>query len=142
LRNPYPVATRISLVDVNDVGAAAATVLTEPGHLFATYELCGTEPLSQTHVAEVIGQQLGRPVRAETTPLDEWERTARAAGLSDFAVNTLKAMFQYYERFGLAGNPNVLRWLLKGEPTSLFDFVRDTFIERAAPLSRRERGRG
>jgi uncharacterized protein YbjT (DUF2867 family) len=134
LRNPYPVATRISLVDVNDVGAAAATVLTEPGHLFATYELCGTEPLSQTQVAEVIGQQLGRPVRAEATPLDEWERTARAAGLSDYALTTLKAMFQYYERFGLAGNPNVLRWLLKGEPTSLSDFARAIIGERASPL--------
>ena len=126
LRNPYAVATRISLVDVNDLGQAAATVLTEPGHLHATYELCGTEPLSQSEVAEVIGHHLDRTVRAEATSLDDWERTARAAGLSDYALATLKAMFQYYERFGLGGNPNVLRWLLRREPTSLSEFIHRT----------------
>jgi len=34
-------------------------------------------------------------------------------------------MFEYYDRWGLAGNPNVLRGLLKREPTSL-----DLFVER------------
>ena len=44
---PYPVETRLSLVDLQDVGAAAARVSTEPGHEGATYELVGTAPLSQ-----------------------------------------------------------------------------------------------
>jgi NAD(P)H dehydrogenase (quinone) len=41
-RVPYPVETRISLVDLRDVAAAAALVLTEPGHAGATYALVGT----------------------------------------------------------------------------------------------------
>lgn len=134
LRNPYSVATRLSLVDVNDVAEAASIVLSEPSHLNAMYELCGTEPLSQTQVVETIAQQLGRPVRAEATRLNEWERIASAAGLNDYAIATLKAMFMFYERFGLCGNPNVLRWLLRREPTSLSDFVRATIEERASPL--------
>ncbi|MGQ0604925.1 MAG: SDR family oxidoreductase [Anaerolineales bacterium] len=136
LRNPYSVATRLSLVDVNDVAEAAAIALTESGHFNATYEVCGTEPLSQTQVAEVISLQLHRPVRAEATPLDEWERTAGVAGLNDYVIATLKAMFLYYERFGLCGNPNVLRWLLRRESTSLADFVSRTMETASLRLDR------
>ncbi len=41
-RVPYPIDTRISLVDLRDVAEAAARVLTEDGHVGATYELVGT----------------------------------------------------------------------------------------------------
>ena len=34
---PYSVETRLSMVDLNDVAQAAAIVLTEPGHVGATY---------------------------------------------------------------------------------------------------------
>ena len=47
-RVPYPVETRLSLVDLEDVAEAAALVLTQDGHAGATYELVGTAPLSQT----------------------------------------------------------------------------------------------
>jgi NAD(P)H dehydrogenase (quinone) len=42
LRVPYPVATRLSLVDLDDVAKAAAIVLTRPGQEDAVYELAGT----------------------------------------------------------------------------------------------------
>ncbi|MBL8045938.1 MAG: NmrA family NAD(P)-binding protein [Anaerolineales bacterium] len=125
LRNPYPVEARLSLIDLNDVAEAAATVLTERGHENAIYELCGTAPLSQTQVAEIFSQVLGHPVRAEAMPLETWEHNARAAGLNDYVRETLLAMFHYYAHFGLADNPNVLRWLLKREPASLESFVRN-----------------
>ena len=53
-RVPYPVATRISLVDLRDVAEAAALVLTEDGHVGATYALVGTPALTQTEVAETL----------------------------------------------------------------------------------------
>ncbi|HLB49104.1 MAG TPA: NmrA family NAD(P)-binding protein, partial [Anaerolineales bacterium] len=49
---PYPVETRLSLVDLNDVAEAASTVLTESGHAGATYELVGTPAMTQMEVAE------------------------------------------------------------------------------------------
>lgn len=122
LRNPYPVETRLSLVDLEDVAEAAARVLTEPGHVGATYELVGTPPLPQTEVAAMLSEALGRPVRAEAEPIGAWE--ARAAGLGDYQRETLISMFRYYERHGLAGNPNVLRWLLGRAPTPLVEFAR------------------
>ena len=124
LRNPYPVETRLSLVDLEDVAEAAAMVLTKRGHTGATYELVSTLPLTQTEVAAILGDALGRPVRAEAEPLEVWAARARTAGLGDYQLATLIRMFQYYERYGLIGNPNMLRWLLGREPTALVEFAR------------------
>lgn len=120
---PYPAVTRIALVDLEDVGAAAATILTQPGHLGAIYELVGTPPLSQLEVASILGAELKQSIRVEVLSHAVWENTARAGGLNDYAIDTLLKMFSYYEQFGLVGNPNVLGWLLGRSPTSLAQFV-------------------
>lgn len=123
---PYAPETRLSMVDLEDVAEAAAIVLTELGHVGATYELVGEEAISQTEVAAVLGQQLKSPVRAEVVPLDTWERQARAAGLGEYQVETLLEMFCYYERYGFWGNPRVLGWLLGRSPTTFVAFVERT----------------
>ena len=53
---PYSVETRISMVDLEDVAEAAARVLTTDGHLNATYELAGPQPLSQTETADLLSR--------------------------------------------------------------------------------------
>ena len=122
-RVPYPVDTCLSLVDLDDVAEAAVRVLLEPGHRGATYEVVGTPSLTQTAVAGAIGQALGRAVRAEAEPVEAWEARARAAGLGEYAVATLKAMFAYYARFGLWGSPQSLAWLLGRAPTNYAQFA-------------------
>jgi len=120
---PYAVETRLGMVDLEDVAEAAAAVLTEPGHAGAVYELAGAEVLSQVEVATILGQQLGRPVRAQVVSLETWERRARESGLGDYQVETLVKMFRYYERYGFWGNPRVLSWLLGRPPTTFAAFV-------------------
>jgi len=119
---PYLPETRLGMVDLQDVAEVAAKVLTEEGHAGAVYELAG-EALSQTKVASILSLQLGRLVRAEVVPLNVWEQRARAAGLGDYQVETLLAMFRYYERHGFWGNSRVLGWLLERDPTTFADFV-------------------
>ena len=120
---PYPVETRLSLVDLEDVAEAAAIVLTEPGHTGAIYELAGTPPMTQTEVAAALGDGLGRPVNAAAESIQTWEQRVRAAGMGDTQISTLRQMFDYYARFGLPGNPNVLGWLLRRPPSSLAAFA-------------------
>jgi NAD(P)H dehydrogenase (quinone) len=122
-RLPYAVETRLGMVDLEDVAAAAAIVLTEAGHAGATYELAGVDILSPIEVASILAQQLGRPVRAQTISLEEWERGARGSGMGDYQVETLIQMFRYYEHHGFWGNPNVLAWLLARTPTTFAAFV-------------------
>lgn len=118
---PYPVETRLSLVDLRDVAEAAAIVLTENGHEGAAYELVGTLPLSQVEMAQQLEAVTGRAVSAAEVDLITWEQNARAAGLAGYAIETLLKMFRYYARYGLVGNTAVLRLLLGREPTSLTD---------------------
>jgi uncharacterized protein YbjT (DUF2867 family) len=132
-RVPYAVKTRLGMVHLTDVATAAAIVLTEPGHVGATYELAGAELLTQAEVATILSQSLGRPVRAETVPLEKWERQARADGLGDYQVETLAKMFRYYECYGFGGNPNILAWLLGHPPTAFGTFVKQATHEMKVP---------
>jgi uncharacterized protein YbjT (DUF2867 family) len=127
---PYSTATRLSLVDLEDVARVAAMVLTEPGHQGATYELVGTPAMSQIDIADVLSEQLDRPVTVKAVPIEEWERGARASGLGDYQVLTLIKMFSYYERYGFVGNSNVLSCLLRRQPSSFADFVSRIESER------------
>ncbi|MDB5568244.1 MAG: hypothetical protein JWP84_4810 [Tardiphaga sp.] len=122
-RVPYPVETQLSLVDLDDLAEVAAMVLTEDGHAYATYELAGTPPLSQTEVAETFVTVLGRPVRAEAESVKAWQQRARLGGMDEHTLTMLTKMFVSYAGDGLKGNPNVLGWLLGRKPTSLADFA-------------------
>lgn len=120
---PYSKDARSCLVDLRDVAEVAAKVLTEPGHEGATYELVGTGPMDQIEIARQLGVGLGRDVQVVEIDLDEWEAQARATGLGEYQITTLRGMFAYYDRFGFMGNPNVLRWLLGRPPTTLAAFI-------------------
>jgi uncharacterized protein YbjT (DUF2867 family) len=122
---PYSVESRMSMVDLGDVAKAAAVVLTEPGHLGATYELAGPEALTQIQVAEILGKCLGRLVRAERLSIEEWTRQAQASGMGRYQIETLVKMFCYYDQHGLWGNPRVLSQLI-GRTATRFE----TFVER------------
>jgi len=123
LRVPYSVNAKFSFIDLEDLAEAAKIVLTEPGHKNATYELASTAPLSHIEVAGIMSRVLDHDVRAEQEGIQDW--TLRVRGLSEYAMENLVRMFAYYDRWGLVGNPKVLRWLLQREPASL-----ETFVER------------
>ena len=130
LRVPYSVDSRFSFIDLEDVAEAAKIVLTEPGHFHAIYELAGTLPMSHAEVAGRFTRVLKREVRAEKEEIKDWRRRVR--GISDYASENLIKMFEYYDKWGLMGNPNVLKWLLKREPVTLEEFVQATIRESHA----------
>jgi uncharacterized protein YbjT (DUF2867 family) len=53
---------RTSFLDVRDIGAVAAKVLTEPGHENRAYELTGGEALDYYQVADLFTDVLGREI--------------------------------------------------------------------------------
>jgi uncharacterized protein YbjT (DUF2867 family) len=120
---PYAATTRLGMVDLEDVAAAAAVVLLENGHQGAIYELCGPDVLSQDEIASILAQVTGRPVRVEIQPRQLWEERAWASGLGEYQVTTLLKMFEYYEQNGFWGNPQVLGWLLRRQPGSYKEFI-------------------
>ena len=130
LQVPYSINSKFSFVDLEDVAEAAQIVLTNPNYKNATYELAGTPPMSHVEVAEVFARVLQRDVRALQEGIGDWR--LRIRGLSEYALESLIRMFEYYDQWGLCGNPNVLKWLLKREPTPLDAFIERTIQENDA----------
>jgi uncharacterized protein YbjT (DUF2867 family) len=130
---PYALETRLSMVDLRDVADAAARVLVESGHEGATYELCGAELLSQNEIANILSEQLGREIKAEAVDMVTWQQQARSAGMSDYALDTLLAMFRFYEQYGFWGNSHGLGWLIGRSPATFAQFLERTRRERADP---------
>lgn len=93
VRVPYDVDAVFGFADLADVAAAAATVLLEPGHDGATYELA-----SRTATVAQLAAEAG--VTAERVP--------GASGAGEW----LDAMFAYYDRHGLPVGTGTLQMLL------------------------------
>ena len=130
LRVPYSVHSKFSFTDLEDLAEAAGIVLSESNHKNAVYELAGTLPMSHVDVAEIMSRILVRDVKAKKEEIKDWR--VRAKGMSEYAVKNLVRMFEYYDQWGLVGSPNVLKWLLRREPTSLEAFAQRALNERYA----------
>jgi hypothetical protein len=78
-------------------------------------------------IASVVGNITGKIILAGTIDRNEWEKDARKSGLTDYAVETLLKMFQYYEENDFMGNSNQLSWLLGREPNSFETFFRQAY---------------
>ncbi|MDQ6522498.1 NmrA family NAD(P)-binding protein [Nocardioides sp. LHD-245] len=102
---PYAVDTPFGMVDLQDVAAATAVVLTADGHVGATYELGGPALVSVADVAAAAGLTAARvPAEGDVHP---W----------------LQAMFDYYDDHGLPTGGVPLRALLGRAPTSVADVL-------------------
>jgi uncharacterized protein YbjT (DUF2867 family) len=113
-----------SLVDVRDVADAAAVLLSEDGLDGGTFEAVGPEPLTAPRIAELLTENLGRPVTAVDAP------DGPVPPLDDYAAHCLRRMFNHYRAHGFTGSPRVLTALLGRPPR--------TFAEHLADLPRPE----
>ena len=113
LAEPWSVETRFSRVDYRDVAETAAIALTEERLLSGTFELCAEGWHNRRDVAAIIGDVLGRPIRAERV---DPKVAAAAAGPGAPAP---QKMFDWYDKQGLQGNALTLRAILGREPRTL-----------------------
>jgi uncharacterized protein YbjT (DUF2867 family) len=121
---PWSVQIPLSFVDMDNVAEVAAKVVTEGGHLRATYELCGSDLLSSLDIARIISEESGEKVKAEAIPPDVFIAQFTSKVSDDYSIDAKWRLISYYNRYGLSGNPNVLAWLLGRAPTSFAEYVR------------------
>lgn len=141
-----------SLIDLKDLAEAAVKVLKEGHvHYFAQYPLCSTLPISDADVAKIISQKIRKEVVVKTPTFeeavtrtltylfgvnelpasDELLGTADGKGnvgavgelRPDISRDEASRLVLFYNHRGLVGSPNVLRWLLGREPTSVESWV-------------------
>ena len=123
---------RHSLVDVEDLAAAAARVLLEgEPHYGATYELSSAGCHSSRDIAAVIAGVSGRAVSVrEVSPQQRMADHFAGAAQDEGAAHRQRvfaALKSWYGSHDFVGNPNVLTMLLGRPPRSLADFLRAEF---------------
>ena len=126
---PYPVSTVLGHVDMRDLAEAAAKVVMEAGHTYATYDISADAPLSVSDICTVISAASGKPIEAiaiDPSALVEIIRQHWPEPLSDYSVDAFHRLFGYYARHGIRGNPNVLTWLLGRAPGTFDTYVADS----------------
>ncbi len=114
-----------SFIDVRDIAAVAATVLTQPGHTHKTYTLTGAHALTYNEIASMMTAVLGRKITYINPSILRFIRYQKAQGNTWGYVLVLTALYTI-TRFGNAKEvtPDVAQ-LLGRSPISFEQFVRD-----------------
>ena len=124
LRSPWGLTQAQSLVDLRDVAAAAAVLLTEDGLDGGTFEAVGPEPLTAPRIAELLAEWLDREVRAV-------DAVPEGPVPQEYAARCSRLMFDHYRAHGFVGSPRVLDGLLGRPPRSFAEHLRDQELPAA-----------
>jgi len=117
----FPFDFSHSIVDVRDIAAVAARVLTEAGsHAGKAYTLSGPENLSNRAIAEKLSAATGRTIRFVEIPEAAFRVALLASGMSGPYIDDYLDLLRYYRTGGGEGvTPDVPK--LTGRPATSFD---------------------
>jgi uncharacterized protein YbjT (DUF2867 family) len=113
------------MVDVRDIGAVAAHVLTTPGHAGKKYEITGPEELSFHDVGARMTEVLGRPVQYVHVPMAAYRQTLARFLTNEWHLNAVCELFQEIADGQDLHVTDTVQKLLGRPPTSLAQFIRD-----------------
>jgi uncharacterized protein YbjT (DUF2867 family) len=115
----------VGFVDVRDIAAVVAKILTSDGHAGKTYTLTGPELLNYSQVAAKLSQVLGRPVRYVAITQEQLRPSLRDMGMPPWQVDALADLQAYYAD-GTGGKVTAdVRDVLGREPVRMDQFLRD-----------------
>lgn len=121
-------STRMNLLDVNDLGEAAAEVLCSREYVNGTFELCGKENYSLNELEGAFSRALGRDVTSAYIPDEVFLAQAKLTP-DGYGAQTLLTMFRHYNTHSFCGNSRVLTQILGREPHGLEDFLRESIAQ-------------
>jgi len=88
---------RASHIDIHDIAAVAAAVLTNPArHIGQAYTLTGPESLTFHQVAEILARVIGKPVKYIDVPRDAARQAMRDAGMSPQYAEAITELMDDY----------------------------------------------
>jgi uncharacterized protein YbjT (DUF2867 family) len=122
----FPFDFSHSIVDTRDLGAVAATILTEADrHRSQAYPLSGPENLSNAQIAEKLSAATGKTIRFVEIPEAAFRGALLESGLPAPYADDYLDLLRYYRTGGGEGvTPDVAK--LTGRPATSFDqFARD-----------------
>jgi len=115
---------KFTIIDVADIGAVTAKVLTEPkNHINKSYELTNNESLTFTEMAEKISKGIGKTINFISPNLLQFFLTKRKENLPSMFILVM-IMLHYFPRFQKTPKTTDCVKIITGqEPKSFDNFV-------------------
>jgi uncharacterized protein YbjT (DUF2867 family) len=121
----YMGAGRTSLIDVRDIGGAAAVTLIEDGHAGRVHALTGPDALDQHQIAQILSRATGRRIEYSARSHDDTRRALREAGLPEATIEASVARFAEVEADVFAAVLPDLPRLIGRAPISFEQYARE-----------------
>jgi len=113
-------------VDLQDLAKVVCSIISDPKHHnYARYELVA-ENTSYDNIAQLISKEAKKNVHCHILPMKDYLNIMMSSYYvrNEHAEDAIVRMMMYYDRWGVLGNPNVLRYLLGREPTRWKDYLK------------------
>jgi uncharacterized protein YbjT (DUF2867 family) len=114
---------KLAAVDTRDIAAVAVAVLTEPGHENKTYEITGSEGISNDELAAAISQVSHRPVTYTELPADYTKAGMLQLGMPQWFVDTVVGMDEAYSTGNYCHVTDVVEQLTGKKPRTASEFI-------------------
>ncbi|GCE24781.1 NAD(P)-dependent oxidoreductase [Dictyobacter alpinus] len=116
---------RTSFIDARDIGEVGALCLLDDNHLNKAYTLTGSEALTYYQVAEILTQELGRPITYANPSGRQFRKHELAKGIPSGLV-TIMSLIYLTAKIGLAKKVTPeLAQLLGRPPRTVRDYAHD-----------------
>lgn len=118
---------RISQIDIRDVAAVAVKVLSEghSTHLGKAYTLIGPEALTNSELAAIMSDVLGRKIQYINLPAEQFRGALLSAGVPEWSADALLDLQRFYREGGAATVTDDVEQILGRKPVHFAQFVRD-----------------
>jgi uncharacterized protein YbjT (DUF2867 family) len=117
--------SKVSPVDVRDIAAVAAAVLTGSGHEGKSYVITGPEALTYDEVADKLSAALGRKVFYVDVPLERARKSMLDSGAPDWFVEGQMEQYRVRLKGWQSSVTSSVAEVAKKEPISFDQFARD-----------------
>ena len=113
-------------IDVEDIAAVAAAVLTEDGHDGRLYELSGPESLTFPEAVEAISAASGRTVVFQDVSPEDYAAALRAEQLPEDLVFFLDAMYRIMREGKIGDVADGVEQVLGRKPVAFAEWAKRT----------------
>lgn len=116
---------RVSPVDIRDIAAVAAAVLTGSGHEGKSYVITGPESLTYAEIADKLSAAVGKKVSYVDVPLEQARKAMVESGSPQWYVDGQMEHFQVRLKGYQAAVTTVVSEVARKQPISFDQFARD-----------------
>ncbi len=116
---------KISIVDVRDIAAVAATALTEDGHAGKIYNITGPEALSHQEMAERLSVALNRQIQFVDISPGSMREALASVGFPNWQADGLIEDYAHYHRGEALTITDDIKNTIGKPPHSFEEFARD-----------------